>query len=145
MLPGISSPSPLPSADIARAAQVATTARCQNNGRSCIAAKRFIVHTDVYDEFAAAFAANMAELVMGDPMDATTGVGPLATEQGRLDVEAPRCVVLEDSATGVAAGEAAGCLVVAVPFAAPVPEAPGRLIVASLTDLSAVRLEELVG
>ena len=47
----------MPSADIAKAAEVAATARCQNNGQSCIAAKRFIVHTDVYDEFAAAFVA----------------------------------------------------------------------------------------
>jgi succinate-semialdehyde dehydrogenase/glutarate-semialdehyde dehydrogenase len=77
----------MPSADIARAAQVATTARCQNNGQSCIAAKRFIVHTDVYDEFAQAFAANMAGLVVGDPMVEATGVGPLATEQGRRDIE----------------------------------------------------------
>jgi len=77
----------MPSADIARAAQVATTARCQNNGQSCIAAKRFIVHADVYDEFTAAFAENMAALVVGDPMDEGTGVGPLALEQGRLDIE----------------------------------------------------------
>ncbi len=41
----------MPSADIDKAAQVATTARCQNNGQSCIAAKRFIVHRDVYDAF----------------------------------------------------------------------------------------------
>jgi succinate-semialdehyde dehydrogenase/glutarate-semialdehyde dehydrogenase len=94
----------MPSADIARAAQVATTARCQNNGQSCIAAKRFIVHTEVYDEFAAAFAANMAELVVGDPMDATTGVGPLATEQGRLDVEAQVADAVTQGATVLCGG-----------------------------------------
>jgi len=77
----------MPSADIEAAATVATTARCQNNGQSCIAAKRFIVHTDVYDAFAAAFVAKMAALNVGDPMVAGTDVGPLATEQGRADVE----------------------------------------------------------
>ena len=77
----------MPSADVQRAAEVAVTARCQNNGQSCIAAKRFIVHTDVYDEFAQAFVARMAALVVGDPMDAATDVGPLATESGRTDVE----------------------------------------------------------
>ncbi len=77
----------MPSADIEAAATVATTARCQNNGQSCIAAKRFIVHTDVYDAFAAAFVAKMAALRVGDPMVAGTDVGPLATEQGRADVE----------------------------------------------------------
>jgi succinate-semialdehyde dehydrogenase/glutarate-semialdehyde dehydrogenase len=76
----------MPSADIAKAAKVATTARCQNNGQSCIAAKRFIVHADVYDEFAAAFVQNMSALVIGDPMDEGTDIGPLATEQGREDV-----------------------------------------------------------
>jgi succinate-semialdehyde dehydrogenase/glutarate-semialdehyde dehydrogenase len=76
----------MPSADIAKAAKVATTARCQNNGQSCIAAKRFIVHADVYDAFAAAFVENMSALVIGDPMDSETDIGPLATEQGREDV-----------------------------------------------------------
>ncbi len=77
----------MPSADLARAADVATTARCQNNGQSCIAAKRFIVHTDVYDAFVALFTEKMAALTVGDPMDDATAVGPLATEQGRSDVE----------------------------------------------------------
>jgi succinate-semialdehyde dehydrogenase/glutarate-semialdehyde dehydrogenase len=77
----------LPSADLDRAAQVAATARCQNNGQSCIAAKRFIVHTDVYDRFVDAFVAHMSALTVGDPMMDTTDVGPLATEQGRTDAE----------------------------------------------------------
>ncbi|MCK5754962.1 MAG: aldehyde dehydrogenase family protein, partial [Mycobacterium sp.] len=76
----------LPSADLAEAAKVATTARCQNNGQSCIAAKRFIVHTDVYDEFTRLFVENMAGQKVGDPTDDDTDVGPLATEQGRQDV-----------------------------------------------------------
>src|SRR3954469_23029295 len=78
----------LPTADLERAAQVGTTARCQNNGQSCIAAKRFIVHTDVYDQFVDAFVARISALTVGDPMMDTTDVGPLATEQGRDDVEA---------------------------------------------------------
>ncbi|HEY5050992.1 MAG TPA: NADP-dependent succinic semialdehyde dehydrogenase [Acidothermaceae bacterium] len=77
----------MPSANIAEAAAIATTARCQNNGQSCIAAKRFIVHTDVYDAFAEAFVAKMSSLRVGDPMVAGTDVGPLATEQGRADIE----------------------------------------------------------
>jgi succinate-semialdehyde dehydrogenase/glutarate-semialdehyde dehydrogenase len=78
----------LPTADLERAAQVGTTARCQNNGQSCIAAKRFIVHTDVYDQFVDTFVAHMSALTVGDPMMDSTDVGPLATEQGRDDVEA---------------------------------------------------------
>jgi succinate-semialdehyde dehydrogenase / glutarate-semialdehyde dehydrogenase len=78
----------MPSADLAKAAQVATVSRCQNNGQSCISAKRFIVHTDVYDEFVDLFSKQLSALVVGDPMDDGTDVGPLATEQGREDVEA---------------------------------------------------------
>jgi succinate-semialdehyde dehydrogenase/glutarate-semialdehyde dehydrogenase len=77
----------MPSADLPRAASVAATARCQNNGQSCIAAKRFIVHADVAEEFERLFADALAGLRVGDPMDAEVAVGPLATESGRDDVE----------------------------------------------------------
>ena len=77
----------MPSADLDKAAETAVTARVQNNGQSCIAAKRFIVHTDVYDEFASLFVERMKALTVGDPFDDGTDVGPLATEQGREDVE----------------------------------------------------------
>ena len=53
----------MPSADVAAAAATAVRARINNNGQSCIAGKRFIVHTDVYDAFAAEFAQLMSELV----------------------------------------------------------------------------------
>ncbi|GAB2742450.1 NADP-dependent succinic semialdehyde dehydrogenase [Kitasatospora kifunensis] len=76
----------LPSADVAAAAAKAVTARVQNNGQSCIAAKRFIVHTAVYEEFKAAFTARMAALRVGDPMAENTEVGPLATQQGREEL-----------------------------------------------------------
>ncbi|KUN41924.1 succinate-semialdehyde dehydrogenase [Streptomyces longwoodensis] len=77
----------MPSADLDRAAQVAVTARVQNNGQSCIAAKRFIVHTDVYDAFAERFVAGMRALRVGDPLEEDTEVGPLASERGREDLE----------------------------------------------------------
>lgn len=77
----------MPSADIDRAARTAVTARVQNNGQSCIAAKRFIVHADVYDAFGERFVHGMRNLTVGDPMDESTDVGPLASEQGRADLE----------------------------------------------------------
>jgi succinate-semialdehyde dehydrogenase/glutarate-semialdehyde dehydrogenase len=77
----------LPSADLEKAATVAATARCQNNGQSCIAAKRFIVHAEVADRFEQLFADALGALVVGDPFDDGTDVGPLATAQGRSDVE----------------------------------------------------------
>jgi succinate-semialdehyde dehydrogenase/glutarate-semialdehyde dehydrogenase len=77
----------LPSADLEKAVEVGVVARCQNNGQSCIAAKRFIVHEAVADEFERRFVEKMAALRLGDPMDDATDLGPLATEQGRNDVE----------------------------------------------------------
>ncbi|CAO0833290.1 NADP-dependent succinic semialdehyde dehydrogenase OS=Streptomyces microflavus OX=1919 GN=gabD1 PE=4 SV=1 [Streptomyces microflavus] len=70
-----------------KAAATAVTARVQNNGQSCIAAKRFIVHADVYDTFAEHFTAGMRALTVGDPLEETTDVGPLSSEQGRTDLE----------------------------------------------------------
>jgi succinate-semialdehyde dehydrogenase / glutarate-semialdehyde dehydrogenase len=77
----------MPSAGLAAAAKVAAVARCLNNGQSCIAAKRFIVHASVGDEFERLFTRQMSGLTVGDPMLDGTDVGPLASEQQRTDVE----------------------------------------------------------
>jgi succinate-semialdehyde dehydrogenase/glutarate-semialdehyde dehydrogenase len=77
----------MPSAHLDTAAEVATTARNQNNGQSCIAAKRFFVHREVAEEFTRLFAEKIGALTVGDPMDPETQVGPLATESGLADVE----------------------------------------------------------
>jgi succinate-semialdehyde dehydrogenase/glutarate-semialdehyde dehydrogenase len=73
----------MPSADFDKAVEAAVAARVINNGQSCIAAKRFIVHADVYARFRDAFAARIKALQVGDPMEAATQVGPLATAQIR--------------------------------------------------------------
>jgi succinate-semialdehyde dehydrogenase / glutarate-semialdehyde dehydrogenase len=77
----------LPSADLDAAAKTAAKARCINNGQSCIAAKRFIVHAEVYDAFAARFVREMEAQRVGDPMLPGTDVGPLAMASTRDDVE----------------------------------------------------------
>jgi succinate-semialdehyde dehydrogenase/glutarate-semialdehyde dehydrogenase len=77
----------MPSAHLDRAAEVAVTSRNQNNGQSCIAAKRFFVHRDVAEEFTRLFTEKIAALTVGDPRDEATQVGPLATESGLEDVE----------------------------------------------------------
>jgi succinate-semialdehyde dehydrogenase / glutarate-semialdehyde dehydrogenase len=69
----------LPSADLDRAVATAVKARMVNTGQSRIAAKRFIVADAVYDRFAAAFTAAIGALVVGDPLDPRTQIGPLAT------------------------------------------------------------------
>jgi len=73
----------MPTADLEAAASVAVTARNQNNGQSCIAAKRFIVHADVYDDFVSRFVAKTKALRVGDPLEEGTDVGPVATQSGR--------------------------------------------------------------
>lgn len=76
----------MPSADLDRAAQVGVTARCLNNGQSCINAKRFIVHRAVAEKFQELFVQRMAAQVVGDPIADATDIGPLATGSGRADV-----------------------------------------------------------
>lgn len=74
------------SADVARAADVAVTARCINNGQSCIAAKRFIIIEDVADAFIERFVERMRGLRVGDPMEQKTDLGPLAMASIRDDL-----------------------------------------------------------
>lgn len=76
----------MPSADVDAAVATAVKARVSNNGQACINAKRFIIHTDVYDAFVSAFTQKMAALVVGDPLDAATEVGPVSTQQGRTEL-----------------------------------------------------------
>jgi succinate-semialdehyde dehydrogenase/glutarate-semialdehyde dehydrogenase len=95
----------MPSAHLEKAAEVAVTARNQNNGQSCIAAKRFFVHRDVAEEFTRLFSEKIAALTVGDPMDEDTQVGPLATESGRDDVERYVQDAVEKGATVLAGGK----------------------------------------
>ena len=77
----------MPSADLEPATATAVKARTINNGQSCIAAKRFIVHAQIYDEFEKRFVESMKALRIGDPMDEATDIGPLATAQILKDLE----------------------------------------------------------
>jgi succinate-semialdehyde dehydrogenase / glutarate-semialdehyde dehydrogenase len=76
----------MPSAGLRAAAKIAAVARCLNNGQSCIAAKRFIVHASVYDDFERLFVAEMSGKTVGDPMLDGTDIGPLASAEQREDV-----------------------------------------------------------
>jgi succinate-semialdehyde dehydrogenase/glutarate-semialdehyde dehydrogenase len=75
-----------PSADLEKAVEVAVTARINNNGQSCIAGKRFLVFDEIYEEFLEQFVTKMGDLVMGDPMEERTQLGPLATANGLRDI-----------------------------------------------------------
>ncbi|QLH78843.1 NAD-dependent succinate-semialdehyde dehydrogenase [Halosimplex rubrum] len=91
----------LDDADLADAAETGAWARNLNGGQSCIAAKRFVVHTAVYDDFLDAFVDEVESLAVGDPMDEDTEVGPQARqdllealhEQVEASVEAGATVV----------------------------------------------------
>jgi succinate-semialdehyde dehydrogenase/glutarate-semialdehyde dehydrogenase len=78
----------MPSADLDEAVKIGIKARIVNNGQSCIAAKRFILHADIADAFEQKFVAAMERLKIGDPLDETTDIGPLATPQIVDDIEA---------------------------------------------------------
>ena len=95
----------MPSANLEKAVRVATTSRCQNNGQSCISAKRFIVDQAIAGEFERRFVDLMSGLRIGDPMDETTEVGPLATEQGRIDIEELVADAVEKGATVLCGGK----------------------------------------
>jgi succinate-semialdehyde dehydrogenase/glutarate-semialdehyde dehydrogenase len=125
----------MPSADIDAAAATAVKARVSNNGQSCIAGKRFIVHTDVYDRFVRQFVDKMNALKVGDPMDEATDVGPLATESGRADVAELVDDAVLKGAEVLAGGSA--------------PDRPGwyylPTVLAGLTDDMRIVMEETFG
>ena len=77
----------LPSADLDLALSTAVKARTINNGQSCIAAKRFVVHADIYNDFEPRFVAAMQALTVGNPLDETVEIGPLATPQIAEEVQ----------------------------------------------------------
>ena len=125
----------MPSADLPRAAEVAAFARCLNNGQSCIAAKRFIVHDAVYDEFERLFTEQMSAKTVGDPMLDSTDVGPLASEQQRDDVEHLVADAVAKGARALCGGAA--------------PEGPGfyypPTVLAGITPEMRVHTEEVFG
>jgi succinate-semialdehyde dehydrogenase / glutarate-semialdehyde dehydrogenase len=77
----------MPSANLEQAVATAVKARTINNGQSCIAAKRFIVSQEIYADFEGRFIEEMKALTVGDPLDESTEIGPLATEQILKDVD----------------------------------------------------------
>ena len=77
----------MPSANFEAAVTTAVKARTINNGQSCIAAKRFIVSTAIYDQFEKRFVEEMKALRIGDPLEESTDIGPLATPQIVKDLE----------------------------------------------------------
>ena len=117
----------MPSADLESAVRAAVAGRTINNGQSCIAAKRFIVHTDVYAEFTDRLVAAFEALRVGDPMLETTDIGPLATPQIRAEVdEQVRAAVAQGARrlTGAEVIEGPGCfyrpgILAGIPEAAP--------------------------
>ena len=125
----------MPSADLPRAAEVAAFARLLNNGQSCIAAKRFIAHDAVYDEFERLFTAQMSGKTVGDPMLDSTDVGPLASEQQRDDVEHLVADAVAKGARALCGGAA--------------PEGPGfyypPTVLAGITPQMRVHAEEVFG
>jgi succinate-semialdehyde dehydrogenase / glutarate-semialdehyde dehydrogenase len=82
------------SANLDEAVTTAVKARTINNGQSCIAAKRFIVAAEIYEEFERRFVDEMRALKIGDPMEESTDIGPLATPQivNDLDEQVQRAV-----------------------------------------------------
>jgi succinate-semialdehyde dehydrogenase / glutarate-semialdehyde dehydrogenase len=95
----------MPSADLELAVATAVKARIINNGQSCIAAKRFLVHSDLYDDFERAFVDHMNALRIGDPMQDGVELGPLATAQGLEDLERQVAACVESGAKVLTGGK----------------------------------------
>ncbi|WP_353633226.1 NAD-dependent succinate-semialdehyde dehydrogenase (plasmid) [Halobacterium sp. NMX12-1] len=95
----------LDDADVASAAETGAWARNLNGGQSCIAAKRFVVHTDVYGEFRDQFVDEVESLTVGDPTDERTDVGPQARRDLLENLHEQVEASVDAGATVVAGGE----------------------------------------
>jgi len=95
----------LDDADVQTAAETAAHARNLNSGQSCIAAKRHIVHEDVYDEFLDAFVEAVEDLNVGDPTDEDTDIGPQARDDLRDELHGQVEASVEAGATVLTGGE----------------------------------------
>jgi succinate-semialdehyde dehydrogenase/glutarate-semialdehyde dehydrogenase len=112
----------MPSADLEEAVKIAVKARIVNNGQSCIAAKRFIVHEQIAAAFEMKFAAAMEALKVGDPMDEATDVGPLAMPQIVNDIDEQVRKSVELGARVVTGGKRLGGNYYAPTILADIPE-----------------------
>jgi succinate-semialdehyde dehydrogenase/glutarate-semialdehyde dehydrogenase len=95
----------MPSANLDAAVAAAVQARTINNGQSCIAAKRFFIHDDIYMDFTEKFIAGMEALQVGDPLHETTDIGPLATVAVLEQVEAQVKTAIEAGAKLLSGGQ----------------------------------------
>lgn len=95
----------LKDADMKLACEAGVTARLQNAGQSCIAAKRFIVHEDIAEEFTKNFVANMKSRKVGDPLKNDTEIGPLAREDLLKDLENQVKRAVENGGRVIAGGK----------------------------------------
>ncbi len=95
----------MPSADFEAAVDTAVKARVINNGQSCIAAKRFIIAAEIAPKFEREFAAKMSALKVGDPMDAATDLGPLASKDAVASLDKEVKATIKAGARVVTGGE----------------------------------------
>jgi succinate-semialdehyde dehydrogenase/glutarate-semialdehyde dehydrogenase len=93
------------SADLDTAVATAVKARVQNNGQSCIAAKRFIVAEEIAAQFEKKFVAKMEALVIGDPMQENVELGPLATADAVVDLQRDVAKSVEEGARLLTGGK----------------------------------------
>ncbi|PHR94051.1 MAG: NADP-dependent succinic semialdehyde dehydrogenase [Robiginitomaculum sp.] len=88
----------MPSANIEAAIDAALISRMRNNGQSCIAAKRMIVHEDIYEQFRKGFLDKLNQLRIGDPLAPLTDIGPLSSAKAMRDIQAQIKTATDDGA-----------------------------------------------
>lgn len=101
----------LDDADLDMAVETGVKARMMNTGQSCIAAKRFIVSKNVFEEFRKRIVTEVKALVVGDPADPVTDIGPLSSEKQAIEVEKQLKRSVEMGAGLITGGDRTGCFI----------------------------------